>query len=303
VVIGQTAEGCISVDTLGATIRDTLLFSRDTAICIGQTLAVFGTQLPADTTAQFYLPAAGIGCDTLLTINVLGIETASTEIDTIICANALFDFNGTLLPADTVAVFYFASSAACDSVVTVRVDAYPPLNLALPMDTTIRVGASVLLEAEVDGTGSLDFAWSPTEGLSCTDCPDPLANPLDTITYTLAVTDLNGCSAQESVTLRVNEECRVRIPTAFTPNGDGSNDVFRPILDPCVRTVRLWQILNRWGEVVFTQVNFPANDPNLGWDGIWDGKAHPSDVLIWVAEFEFYDGRKESQKGEVTLVR
>ncbi len=303
VIIGQTAEGCISVDTLSATIRDTLLFSRDTAVCIGQTLEVLGTQLPADTTAQFFLPAAAIGCDTLLTIHVLGIETASTQIDTIICPNTFFDFNGTQLSADTVAVFHFASLAACDSVVTVRVDAYPPLSLALPMDTTIRVGASVLLEAEVDGTGALDFDWSPTEGLSCTDCPNPLANPLDTITYTLAVTDLNGCSVQESVTLRVNEECRVRIPTAFTPNGDGSNDVFRPVLDPCVRTVRLWQILNRWGEVVLTQLNFPANDPNLGWDGIWDGKAHPSDVLIWVAEFEFYDGRKESQKGEVTLVR
>lgn len=303
VIIGQTAEGCISVDTLGATIRDTLLFSRDTSICSGQLLSLYGAQLPADTTAQFLFPNSGVGCDTLLTINVLGIETASSEIDTTICADALFDFNGNLLPPDTVAVFYFASTAACDSVVTVRVEGFPPLSLALPMDTTIRVGASVLLEAEVEGTGTLDFVWSPTDALSCGDCPNPLANPLDTITYTLAVTDANGCIVQESVTLRVNEECRVRIPTAFTPNGDGSNDVFRPVLDPCVRSVRLWQILNRWGEVVLTQLNFPANDPNLGWDGVRDGKAHPSDVLVWVAEFEFYDGRIERQKGEVTLIR
>jgi gliding motility-associated-like protein len=126
---------------------------------------------------------------------------------------------------------------------------------------------------------------------------------LDTITYTLAVTDGNGCSAQGSVTLRVNEECRVRVPNAFTPNGDGSNDLFRPITDPCVHTVRLWKILNRWGETVFTQTNIPATDSTLGWDGNWDGKPHPSDVLIWVAEFEYYDGRRESQKGEVTLVR
>ncbi|MBC7778271.1 MAG: gliding motility-associated C-terminal domain-containing protein, partial [Phycisphaerae bacterium] len=303
VVVAKTSDGCISVDTLRATIRDTLLFSRDTSVCVGQQLALFGAHLPADTTAEFFLPAPGLGCDTLLTINVLGIENAASGLSTTICPNTVFDFNGTLLPADTVAVFHFHSALACDSTVTVTVHAYPALNLVLPMDTTISVGASVLLDATITGTGPLDFMWSPVDALSCTACPDPLANPLDTITYTLAVTDGNGCTLQESVTVRVNEECRVRIPNAFTPNGDGSNDLFRPITDPCVRTVRLWKILNRWGESVFTQINFSATDPALGWDGNWEGKPQPSDVLIWVAEFEYYDGRRESQKGEVTLIR
>ncbi len=303
VVIGQTAEGCISVDTLRATIRDTLLFSLDTSVCVGQSLAILGVQLPVDTTAQFFLPALGAGCDTILTVNVLGIENSASELDVTICSNSFFEYNGTMLPADTVAVFYLASSFTCDSVVTVTVNSYPPLSLVLPMDTTISIGASVLLEAELTGTGSFDFVWSPTEGLNCIDCLDPLASPLDTITYTLSVTDQNGCTAQESVTVRVNEECRVQIPNAFTPNGDAANDRFRPITDPCVRTVRLWKILNRWGETVFTQINFSATNPELGWDGNREGKPHPSDVLIWVAEFEYFDGRRESLRGEVTLVR
>ncbi len=303
VIIGQTPEGCISVDTLRATIRDTLLFSRDTSVCVGQMLTFLGAILPADTTAQFFLPAPGFGCDTILTVNILGIDNAASELNTTICANAFFEYNGTMLPADTVAIFHLPSSFACDSVVTVTVNSYPPMSLVLPMDTTIRIGASVLLEAELIGTGTPDFVWSPTDGLSCTVCLTPLANPLDTITYTLSVTDLNGCTAQESVTIRVNEECRVRVPNAFTPNRDGSNDLFRPISDPCVRTIRLWKILNRWGESVFTQINFPASDPALGWDGNWEGKPHPSDVLIWVAEFEYYDGRRESKRGELTLLR
>ncbi|MFN0174982.1 MAG: M43 family zinc metalloprotease [Saprospiraceae bacterium] len=303
VIIGQTPEGCISVDTLRATIRDTLLFSLDTSVCVGQTLTVLGVQLPADTTAQFFLPTLGAGCDTILTVNVLGIENSASELEVTICSNAFFEYNGTMLPVDTVAIFQLASSLSCDSVVTVTVNSHPPLSLTLPMDTTIHIGASVLLEAELIGTVTLDFVWSPSEGLSCIDCLDPLASPLDTITYTLAVTDQNGCTVQESVTVRVNEECRVRIPNAFTPNGDAANDRFRPITDPCVRTVRLWKILNRWGETVFTQINFPSTDSELGWDGIWKGKPHPSDVLIWVAEFEYFDGRRESRKGEVTLVR
>ena len=303
IIVGQTAEGCISVDTLNATIRDTLLFSRDTFVCVGETLALFGTQLPADTTAEFFLPAPALGCDTLLTVNVLGIDNAASEVNVRICADAFFEYNGVLFPADTVAVFHFNSAVACDSAVTVRVNAYPALTLSLPMDTTIRIGASVLLDAEFVGAGTLDFAWTPTDGLSCFTCVNPLANPLDTITYTLSVTDLNGCTAQESVTVRVNEECRVRIPNAFTPNGDGANEVFRPVLDPCVRTVRLWKIMNRWGQTVFEQVNFSASDPNLGWDGNLEGKPQPSDVLIWVAEFEYFDGRKEAQSGEVSLIR
>jgi len=303
VIIGQTPEGCISVDTLRATIRDTLLFSLDTTVCVGQTLSLLGAHLPADTTAQFFLPALGLGCDTILTVNVLGIDNAASELSTIICSNAFFEYNGTMLPADTVAIFQLAGSLACDSVVTVTVNSYPPLSLILPLDTTIHIGASVLLEAELLGAGTLDFAWSPIDGLSCIDCLDPLVYPVDTITYTLAVTDLNGCTAQESVTVRVNEECRVRIPNAFTPNSDGSNDRFRPITDPCVRTVRLWKILNRWGETVFTQINFPATDADMGWDGTWKGNPHPSDVLIWVAEFEYFDGRRESKSGEVSLLR
>lgn len=303
VVVAETSDGCVSVDSLSAIIRDTLLFSRDTSVCVGQTLALFGAYLPADTTAQFYFPAPGLGCDSLLTVNVLGIENAASAWSVTICPNAVFDFNGTLLPADTVAVFHYPSALSCDSAVTVTINAYPPLNLTLPMDTTIRVGASVLLNATITGTGTLDFVWSPADALSCINCLDPLANPLDTITYTLAVTDGNGCTAEESVTVRVNEECRVEVPNAFTPNGDGSNDLFRPIMDPCVRTVRLWRILNRWGQTVFEQVNFPATDPALGWDGNWEGKSHPSDVLIWVAEFQYYDGRRESQKGAVTLIR
>ncbi len=303
VVYAQTVDGCISVDSLNATIRDTLLFSRDTFVCEGQILALHGTHLPADTTAQILLPAPGLGCDTLLTVHVLGIENAANSLSATICANAFYEYNGVLLPADTVAVFHFGSSVACDSAVTVTVNSFPPLSLNLPMDTTIRIGASVLLEAEITGTGTLDFVWSPVDGLSCITCPDPLANPLDTITYTLAVTDANGCTAEESVTIRVNEECRVRIPNAFTPNGDGSNDRFRPIMDPCVKTVLLWKLVNRWGQTVFEQINFSAIDPMLGWDGVWDGKPHPSDVLVWLAEFEFYDGRREVKNGEVSLIR
>ncbi|MCY7330305.1 MAG: hypothetical protein LH618_17270, partial [Saprospiraceae bacterium] len=70
-VIAQTPEGCLSLDTLHWQIVDTLFRLRDTAVCIGQTIDLYGVTLPADTTVQFLRPSPGPGCDTLLTVQIL----------------------------------------------------------------------------------------------------------------------------------------------------------------------------------------------------------------------------------------
>lgn len=305
VVVAQTDDGCISVDTLTFLIRDTLFFQLDTSVCSGQVIDLFGISLPADTTAHFFFPAEGPGCDTLLTVNVLGLDAPLSELEATVCPGAFFDFNGTLLPADTTAVFLFSAAGnVCDSVVTVTVSAWPPLTLTLPPDTTLRVGATLVLNAETTGTGPFSFAWSPAGSLSCADCPDPLSAPLETTLYTLAATDANGCSAQDSVLVTVDRACVVVIPNAFTPNGDGVNDRFYPRTDPCVRAVRTWRVVSRWGEPVFERFNLPPDDPALGWDGNRpDGEPFPSDVLVWYVELEYYDGRKEVRNGDVALLR
>lgn len=305
VVVAQTDDGCISVDTLTFVIRDTLFFQLDTSVCSGQVIDLFGISLPADTTAHFFFPAEGPGCDTLLMVNVLGLDAPVSELEATVCPGAFFDFNGTLLPADTTAVFLFSAAGnVCDSVVTVTVSAWPSLTVALPPDTTLRVGATLVLNAETTGTGPFSFAWSPAGSLSCADCPDPLSAPLETTLYTLAATDANGCSAQDSVLVTVDRACVVVIPNAFTPNGDGVNDRFYPRTDPCVRAVRTWRVVSRWGEPVFERFNLPPDDPALGWDGNRpDGEPFPSDVLVWYVELEYYDGRKEVRNGDVALLR
>lgn len=303
VIVGITPEGCISVDTLWAEIRDTLLFTLDTFVCTGQTLALFGSQLPADTTAQFLLPASGLGCDTLWTVQVMGVEAASTNINVTICANATYPYNGQNLLPGTTTSFPYSTLHQCDSTVLVTVNSYPPLVVALPMDTTVRIGGSVLLESKVNGSAPYTYSWTPPDFLSCQNCPSPLANPLDSTAYMVVVTDANGCSAEESILILINQECRIRIPNAFTPNGDGANDVFQPLMDPCIRKVLGWKLVNRWGETVFEQYNLLRTDQQLGWDGNWKGAAHPSDVLIWYGTFEKFTGERVSESGQVTLIR
>ncbi|MEO6760406.1 MAG: gliding motility-associated C-terminal domain-containing protein, partial [Saprospiraceae bacterium] len=301
-VLAQTAAGCLSLDTLHWGITDTLFYSRDTTICVGQTVDFYGVALPADTTAAFLRPSIGPGCDTLVTVLVFGTEPFSSTLKPQICPGESFHFQGISLPADTTAVFY-RPGPGCDTVVTVQVNSYPPILLSLPADTSLLIGSSLTLPATASGTGPLAFQWQPGTALNCTNCLQPLASPLETITYTLQVTDGHGCSDRDSITLRVNPDCNLIIPNAFTPNGDGINDWFYPAGDPCLRSVRLWRVVDRWGQVVFERRNFAPNQENLGWNGEWQGKPVASDVLVWMAELEYFDGRLEIRKGELTLLR
>ncbi|MBX2893523.1 MAG: gliding motility-associated C-terminal domain-containing protein [Saprospiraceae bacterium] len=304
-IVAQTDDGCVSVDTLTIRVADTLFIQLDTIVCRGQQLDLFGVSLPADTVATFFFPATGPGCDTLLTVNVMGLVPPFTEIDTTICANETFLFNGTSLPADTTAIFVAPGMGGeCDTVTVVQVSAYPPLSLTMPPDTTLRIGARLVLNVKASGTGTLNFAWSPTLGLDCGNCLSPEASPLSTTLYSLTVSDANGCEAQDSVLVTVDDVCVVVIPNAFTPNGDGVNDLFYPKTDPCVRLVRTWRVVSRWGDTVFESRNFMPNDLNYAWDGQRaSGEPFPSDVLVWYVELEYYDGRVEVKKGDVVLLR
>ena len=300
--LAHTADGCLSLDTLHWIIADTLRYTRDTTICAGQSVDFYGVTLPPDTTAIFHFTGVAPGCDTLVTVHVFGLPPYMNTLVERICPEDSLQIYGTTLRPDTTAVFYL-HGVGCDSIITVEVKSFPPVVIFLPADTSILIGDHLTLPAAVSGSGALSYSWQPGGDLNCTDCLQPVASPLSTITYALQVTNGNGCAISDSIVLRVNSDCQLLIPNAFTPNGDGVNDWFYPSGDPCLRTVRLWQIRNRWGQVVFERRNFAANQQDLGWDGRFRGKDSPSDVLVWVAEFEYYDGRVEQKKGEVVLLR
>jgi gliding motility-associated-like protein len=88
----------------------------------------------------------------------------------------------------------------------------------------------------------------------------------------------------------------VDVPNAFTPNGDGANDVV------FVRGYGIdkmsWRIYNRWGQLVFVSTNI-----NFGWDGRFKGALQPQDVYVYTLSVQFTDGTKYSKKGDITLLR
>ncbi len=117
-------------------------------------------------------------------------------------------------------------------------------------------------------------------------------------TYVLRVRDGNGCVGNDSISV-VQKFCRkgVYVPNAFTPNNDGLNDEFRAIVFGNLEYF-LFEVYNRYGQVVFT-----TNDPQKGWNGVWNRMAQDPSVFVWKCYYRYEGETKEFLYGTVTLIR
>lgn len=181
----------------------------------------------------------------------------------------------------------------------------PPIpDITIANDPVIPVSTGVTLPVTY-GPDVVKYTWTPDKNLSCTDCPNPYANPQFTTTYHIKAEDKYGCSNKKDVTVTVVcNGLNYFIPNTFSPNGDGMNDVFAPRGVGLAR-VNSMRIFNRWGQMVFEKMNFVANDrtPNGGWDGTYNGKPAPADVYVYIIEFVCENAAIVPVKGNVALVR
>lgn len=143
------------------------------------------------------------------------------------------------------------------------------------------------------------FEWFPKESLDCSDCPNPRAKPLETTTYSVIVTNESGCERKDEVTIKINLDRPVFFPTAFSPNGDGTNDFFE--IPPGITTtqvVRL-QMFNRWGQLLYDS----SYGGEVRWDGRFEGEILADGVYIFAAEILFDDGRVIPYHGDVLMAK
>jgi len=160
-----------------------------------------------------------------------------------------------------------------------------------------------------------DLRWTVPDTLSCDTCVIQTLRPLETIQLRAFAVDTNGCRGEDVVTIFVDKRKRVYIPTAFSPDGDGLNDVIMIYAARDVERIKVWRIFDRWGELVFEREDFPANDPAFGWDGQWRNALQQkrkiedrltlmnAQVFVYYAEVEFIDGETMQFKGDFTLVK
>ena len=182
-------------------------------------------------------------------------------------------------------------SGGCTANTTAFVSEPPLINLTINAINTSFTGqdgqATVIING---GTPPYTIEWStnPVQtGITATG--------LAVGTYTVTVTDTNGC--QTTATFQIDYmENGVYIPNAFSPNGDGIND-FLTIFGANIDQI-IMQVYNRWGQLIFTTDN--VNKP---WDGKFNGIEQEVAVYVWTVSATFLDGKSKDLKGNATLLR
>ena len=196
----------------------------------------------------------------------------------------------------------------CDIVIE-DVEVNEPIAMYLNLGGTILLEDTDNFELEpelVFETPIASYNWELTgDGLvDCLDCPVLSVTEMNGQAFiTLTVLDENGCKIEDQLTIVQRMESVVMVPTGFSPNGDGNNDLLFVHGSERLKVLSL-SVYDRWSNCLFRgEGEYDLNDPTLSWDGSYKGKVAPTGAYMWVAEILHVDGRKEVFKGSVNLIR
>ncbi len=180
---------------------------------------------------------------------------------------------------------------------TITVTVLPDIKPYAGNDTAVVIGQPLQLNA----AGGTAYQWVPATGLSATNIANPVGlynTPSEGIYYKVLVYNKAGCVDSASLTVKVFKTMpSVFVPTAFTPNNDGRNDVLRPVAVG-MQHLEFFNIYNRWGQLVFST---SAN--GKGWNGTIAGKPQNTGVYVWMVKAVDYTGAPYLEKGTATLIR
>jgi len=282
------ANGCTGTDSFDLVAIDCSTCTPPNAPIVSGNLTVCAGEV--NTTAFTATAAAG------MVINWYNAPTGGTLLGTgadYVPATPGTYYAQTATLADPTCVSTFTPATLQSDLVSVTLTANP---------TATATGGTVQLTATAASTlGTItSYVWTTSgpDALSCTDCPNPQVSVSQTTLFTVTAQDSFGCSATASVQVVVLPQGNVvLIPNAFSPNGDGVNDLFR-VSGVNVESMELF-IYNRWGVEMFAA----SGAPNLAWDGTYKGTDQEIGVYVYYANITFTNGETETYKGNVTLIR
>ncbi len=247
--------------------------SSNVAICYGKT-----TQLNATIDGTYF---AWSPTNSLLNANTLnpiaGPDTTTSYIltvtDTLGCPKPVFD---TVIVTVIPKVAVFAGN-----------DTIGVINQPLQLKATASAGSS--------------YEWTPSTYLNNASVQNPIATfpgGLDTITYTVNAFTEEGCAGSDNIKIYLFEtRPAIFIPSAFTPNSDGLNDILKPTIAG-MQKFNYFNVYNRWGQLLYN-----TSQQGQGWDGNFDGKKQPSGTYVYTASAVDYTGKNYFIKGTFVLIR
>lgn len=183
----------------------------------------------------------------------------------------------------------------CKDSAFLNIDVYRNLELSAGIDKVILAGDTATLDATIKGT-ALDYTWSPPVAISDVHAARPKVFPTEGTEYTITANSTVGCgSGIDKVLVTVYKE--VKVPNAFTPNGDGNNDKFR-VLPLDNYQLAQFIIYDRWGKLLFK-----TTDKYNGWDGTFNGSPQPAGIYVYHLELVSGQGKHLVKQGTVLLLR
>lgn len=274
-----------AVDFINAPFPDAVISPADTAICYGEAVQLKAT--------------INIG-DSYQWSPLYNLKTQSNGSVTSVPA----DINAIASPTQSTDYLLTINNASCPNALTdtFHINVSPKINVFAGNDTFVVAGQPLQLNAITSDSSANIFSWTPATGLNFTDINNPIATlgsgVGDSFTYLVKATDAAGCYGEDDIKITLFKTGPdILVPSAFTPNSDGINDIIRPI---CVGISKLlfFRIYNRWGQLIYN-----TDQIGQGWDGRIKGVQQPTAGFVYMAAGIDYTGKTIFRKGSVILIR
>ncbi len=261
------ALGCIKIDSglISGSIIVTARADTDTIICPGDSVQIFGT-----------------GSEIFVWTPTIYMSDSTIK-------------NPIVFPPVTTTYYFTAYDSICFDTDSVLIEVYPGINIDAGENVEIMYDHPTQLEV-TGGDSASTYLWVPSDGLDNDTIANPIANPEQTTTYYVFVTNSNGCMFADSVKVIVIPQ--LIVPNGITPNGDGINDIW--IIDNINRFPNCEVfIFNRWGEQLFYSKGYPDEER---WNGTYKGKNLPTGTYYFVINLHD-DIITEPITGPITIVK
>lgn len=329
----MTLNGCMTVTATYTLTVAPNNFNRDVAICAGETYDFYGRSLSTAGTYDTLISGGGTQCDSFITLNLsikpLPNAAISPEEEVRICSGDLTTlsvsaptnganyqwYKNNTSPVGTNASSFTTNEAGSYHVVAtlngceqasnrvqVTILPNPDAGIRFVADSVCTMD-TITLSASIIDTANR-YTWEPQRlfsRLSGNEGPE-VQGIFDQLQHKVILTvyDKNGCRAQDSVTVPTVTCCAMMMPNAFTPNGDGRNDYFKPHLD-IGQTIMAFEVYDRYGSVVFGNY---VGVPSPGWNGNYkNGRKADAGVYMYLLQYRCSDGKTYQRKGDITLYR
>jgi gliding motility-associated-like protein len=223
------------------------------------------------------------------------------------------NFNGSTnqiaLAAGTYEVYVKDKNDCIFEAGEVFIDSPEALQVDLGPDTLVVYGSTIWIEPKISNypPEELTYQWTSNNPQTPPLHPDSSVTAFEAYspaTVKVIVSNANGCTANDLLNIFVREIRNIQVPTGFSPNGDGVNDLLLVHgTSFMVEKIKLFRVFDRWGELIYELRDFNINDPVVGWDGSFKGENMPPGVYVWYLEVDFVDGSSDIFRGHTTLIR